>query len=417
MRRGRVVDVRERAGSTPIPSDGFVLSARGARRGSGPAEHLRQRTKVKVSAALKPAGRLRPQRPRATREARGACGPTNPWSAAEDVVGGGPKIVTAGRVDITLGREKVLPSFSTTRHPRTAIAPPGNKALLVVVDGRQPALSVGMSLDELARLMIELGAVEAINLDGGGSSTMTIDGKVVNHPSDLTGERPVSDAILVAREAGELAAPDERVRPVESFVESGESVESVERVEALQAAPPTPARRRASTQVDDRCDARPGRPRPRRQLPERRMVGPVRAAGVRPPTRASTWHKLSTSVLPVAPPAREQFRRSADVLGERQHVDGPAARAACGGIGLIVRLARKLAKVARARVDRVGHGLEHDNRPHSRLLDPASAAAPAPPARRRRRPSTGSAFGEFYQQERSQSRPSGDGAAADPAVR
>jgi hypothetical protein len=186
VRRGRVTEVREEAGSTPIPPDGFVLSVRGAAR-EWAREHLRRRARVKVSAALKPADGVA-----AGERAK------NPWSTAEDVVGGGPKIVTAGRVDITLEREKVQPSFSTTRHPRTAIASlPGNKALLVVVDGRQPAISVGMSLDELARLMIELGAIDAINLDGGGSSTMTIGGKVVNHPSDLTGERPVSDAILV----------------------------------------------------------------------------------------------------------------------------------------------------------------------------------------------------------------------------
>jgi hypothetical protein len=185
VRRGRVVQVREQAGSTPIPPDGFVLSAKGAAR-EWARERLRRRTRVKMSAALRPA------------DTATATAAANPWATAEDVVGGGPKIVTAGRVDITLEREKVLPSFSTTRHPRTAIASlPGNKALLLVVDGRQPALSVGMSLDELARLLIELGAIEAINLDGGGSSTMAIDGKVVNHPSDVTGERPVSDAILV----------------------------------------------------------------------------------------------------------------------------------------------------------------------------------------------------------------------------
>jgi phosphodiester glycosidase len=195
VRRGRVVEVREQAGSTPIPADGFVLSAKGAAR-DWAREHLKRRAKVKVSAALKPADDAAASS--AAQSAATKASAKNPWATAEDVVGGGPRIVTAGRVDITLDREKVQPSFSTTRHPRTAIASlPGNKALLVVVDGRQPALSVGMSLDELARLMIELGAVEAINLDGGGSSTMTIDGKVVNHPSDVTGERPVSDAILV----------------------------------------------------------------------------------------------------------------------------------------------------------------------------------------------------------------------------
>jgi exopolysaccharide biosynthesis protein len=54
-----------------------------------------------------------------------------------------------------------------------------------------------MTLSTLADLLLELGAVEAINLDGGGSTTMVIHDKIVNRPSDQAGERPVSDAILV----------------------------------------------------------------------------------------------------------------------------------------------------------------------------------------------------------------------------
>jgi exopolysaccharide biosynthesis protein len=54
-----------------------------------------------------------------------------------------------------------------------------------------------MSLYVLADLLLEFNAVEALNLDGGGSTTMFVQGKVVNKPSDQTGERPVSDAILV----------------------------------------------------------------------------------------------------------------------------------------------------------------------------------------------------------------------------
>ena len=65
------------------------------------------------------------------------------------------------------------------------------------MDGRQPAKSVGMTIAELAALMLEFGCVEAINLDGGGSTTMVVEGKVVNTPSDAAGERPVSDALLV----------------------------------------------------------------------------------------------------------------------------------------------------------------------------------------------------------------------------
>jgi exopolysaccharide biosynthesis protein len=54
-----------------------------------------------------------------------------------------------------------------------------------------------MSLNELADLLLEFGVIEAINLDGGGSTTMVVENKVVNKPSDQAGERPVSDALLV----------------------------------------------------------------------------------------------------------------------------------------------------------------------------------------------------------------------------
>ena len=68
---------------------------------------------------------------------------------------------------------------------------------MVTVDGRQPAHSVGMNLPELAQFLLEMGALEAMNLDGGGSTTMFLDGKLVNKPSDKEGERSVGDAILV----------------------------------------------------------------------------------------------------------------------------------------------------------------------------------------------------------------------------
>ncbi len=101
-------------------------------------------------------------------------------------------------------------TFSTTRHPRTAvgISNNGKRVLLVVVDGRQKGYSDGMTLRELATLMLALGARDALNLDGGGSTTMIYadsshDIRVANRPSDATGERPVGDALgIVTRCAG-----------------------------------------------------------------------------------------------------------------------------------------------------------------------------------------------------------------------
>lgn len=83
------------------------------------------------------------------------------------------------------------------RAPRTAIGVTASgELLLVTVNGRQPNISVGMSLAELGRLLIELGAVQAMNLDGGGSTTMVIRDLVLNLPSNGQ-ERPVSNAILI----------------------------------------------------------------------------------------------------------------------------------------------------------------------------------------------------------------------------
>ena len=82
--------------------------------------------------------------------------------------------------------------FFTTAHPRTAIGyTEDNRLLLVTVDGRQPGISEGMPLNELAELMIELGAIQALNLDGGGSTTLAIadpDPRVINQPSSQDDE-------------------------------------------------------------------------------------------------------------------------------------------------------------------------------------------------------------------------------------
>ena len=93
-------------------------------------------------------------------------------------------------------------------HPRTAVgvAPDNRKLFLVVVDGRQPGYSEGMTLEELAELFRDLGAVHALNLDGGGSSTLVVDSEhtivdgVVNMPihTRVVGrERPVGNHLVV----------------------------------------------------------------------------------------------------------------------------------------------------------------------------------------------------------------------------
>jgi uncharacterized protein YigE (DUF2233 family) len=110
-----------------------------------------------------------------------------------ELVGGGTHLMRDGRslAPFTGGAD-------TLRHPRTAVGTTRDgRLLLVVVDGRQGKYSAGMTLAELTTLMTRLGAENALNLDGGGSTAMVVNGRVVNRPSDPGGERPVANALGV----------------------------------------------------------------------------------------------------------------------------------------------------------------------------------------------------------------------------
>lgn len=181
IRRGRVVERRDQKGSSVIPRDGYVISASGSARDWALA-NLRSGARVELKLNLTPTETEM----------------STQWKQTTSIIGAGPQLIKNGRIEITNAAEKILPSFVSDLHPRTAIARlKSGQILLITVDGRQPGESVGMSLNMLADLLIELGATEAINLDGGGSTTMVIRNKLVNKPSDTTGERPVSDAILI----------------------------------------------------------------------------------------------------------------------------------------------------------------------------------------------------------------------------
>lgn len=125
--------------------------------------------------------------------------------APHQAVGGFPMLVRDGRVDPQVDSAGAV-SFRGP-NPRTAagVAANGRRVLLVANDGRQPGYSAGMSLRELAELFVAMGAREAINLDGGGSTTLVVaDGargfRIANRPSDAAGERPVANALAVVRD-------------------------------------------------------------------------------------------------------------------------------------------------------------------------------------------------------------------------
>lgn len=122
------------------------------------------------------------------------------------IVNGGPVLVSGGTENITARRDGMVHSGDSNsfyygwvhkRNPRTIVGVDAQgRTLIVTADGRQTA-SLGLSIKEAADVARSLGMVEAINLDGGGSTTMVAGGGVVNTPSDAAGERAVGDALLV----------------------------------------------------------------------------------------------------------------------------------------------------------------------------------------------------------------------------
>lgn len=119
------------------------------------------------------------------------------WKSMKEAVGGGPRLVKGGQLYLTNLYEKFDASY-TKRHPRTAIGyTSSGEAIICVVEGRS-TLSRGVTLEELASLMIKLGCTDAMNLDGGGSSTMYLGGVVVNRLSDGAARRVASSLLLYA---------------------------------------------------------------------------------------------------------------------------------------------------------------------------------------------------------------------------
>jgi hypothetical protein len=115
-----------------------------------------------------------------------------------EVLSGFPALLRGGaRVGDLEGDAR--PAFALARHPRTAVGMDlqRNRLWIVVADGRRDGIAEGMTLPELADLFQALGVTEALNLDGGGSSTMVVRGRLMNRPSDPLGARPVVNALAV----------------------------------------------------------------------------------------------------------------------------------------------------------------------------------------------------------------------------
>ncbi|MFC1549953.1 phosphodiester glycosidase family protein [Candidatus Neomarinimicrobiota bacterium] len=117
----------------------------------------------------------------------------NPVSALQ----AGPVLITDSEINVTSIEEVFFGTSIVKTHPRTAIGyTSDNHLIIMVVDGRQ-ATSRGVSLEELAQMMKQLNCYEALNLDGGGSSAIIVNGKLLNRPAGKRDQREVMSAIMV----------------------------------------------------------------------------------------------------------------------------------------------------------------------------------------------------------------------------
>ena len=178
-----VIDRFGRGGNNPIPDNGGVISFR-SRIDKKLEAQLDAGKEGKIEIRLEPAV----------------------WNRTIQAIGGRIRLVKNGRVNEIIekhhrAQKKHTPGkrqrdLVLSYEPRTALGYNAQKLILIVADGRRAGYSTGLSLYRLASLLIELGATEAINLDGGSSSTFVVDGKVVNRPSGQN-ERDVLNAVLI----------------------------------------------------------------------------------------------------------------------------------------------------------------------------------------------------------------------------
>jgi len=131
------------------------------------------------------------------------------WNHVRHAIGGRLRLLKNGKINETLVEMhnaekrhtpgKRTPVLNLSHEPRTALGYNADTLFLVVADGRQPKYSTGLTLYELASILIELGATEAINLDGGSSSTFVVKDTVINKPSGQQ-ERDVLNAVFITED-------------------------------------------------------------------------------------------------------------------------------------------------------------------------------------------------------------------------
>ena len=139
-----------------------------------------------------------------TEQLRGPNGATFALTPHTSIVSAAPILLRGGRIAIDAFHEGVFDprdlnnyGFSAERHGRTFAGVDRRGRLILATADGIPGVSEGLTLTEEAVLMRTLGAVDAMNLDGGGSTSFVVNGQTINNPSDATGARPVGDSVVI----------------------------------------------------------------------------------------------------------------------------------------------------------------------------------------------------------------------------
>ena len=116
----------------------------------------------------------------------------------QTAIGGGPALLHQGKINITNKEEIMFVNGESDQHPRTAMGYTNDgKLIILMVEGRNPGIAEGMTLKQEASILQQLGCFEALNLDGGGSSCLLLNGKETIKPSDKEGQRPVPGVFMI----------------------------------------------------------------------------------------------------------------------------------------------------------------------------------------------------------------------------
>jgi exopolysaccharide biosynthesis protein len=118
----------------------------------------------------------------------------------QTAIGGGPVLIHDGVIHVTNKQEQMFVGGEKDKHPRTAMGYSfDGKLIILAIQGRYPGKADGATLLQEAQIMYDLGCYEALNLDGGGSSCLLVNGKETIKPSDATGQRPVPGVFLIKK--------------------------------------------------------------------------------------------------------------------------------------------------------------------------------------------------------------------------